>query len=184
MSINSSDNQAYSPAYKTALLVFNGLLFQLGWFSSVLGGDTIALVVSLFILIIHHLFFVTDKKEWLLIATIACIGLAIDSILSLTGILVFTSVSFGIPVWLFCIWVLFACTINHSLSWLKQKPLLALLMGAIAGPSSYFAGSKLSDVSFAQPLLLSLVIMAVVWALVLPILTTLSKQLSSDITDV
>lgn len=163
----------------TLLLVLNGLLFQIGWFSAVLGGNNIALAVTLALLVIHHLVFINSHKQWLLIAAITLLGLAVDTTLSLAGVLIFSQVQFGIPLWLLCIWVLFACTLNHSLAWLKNKPLLAVFVGAAAGPWSYFAGSKLSDVAFGEPLLQSLTIIIIVWAALLPSLMLLSTKLAN-----
>lgn len=170
-------------ANKAAMFILNGLLFQLGWFSAVLGGNAVALGVMLAILMIHQLLFIRHKSEWLFIVLVGVIGIVVDSTLSLSNVLLFSSTAVGIPTWLFCIWILFACTINHSLSWLKDRPLVAIVMGGFAGPSSYFAGSKLSDVAFAEPLFQSLTIVVIVWAILLPLLMMLSKKINANDTD-
>lgn len=174
---NNSSLTTMITTNKVAMVVVNGLLFQLGWFSAVLGGNSVALSVMLALLIVHQFLFIQHKSEWLLIALVAAMGIVIDTALSLSNILVFQPSVIAIPAWLFCIWVLFACTINHSLSWLKNRPVVAILIGAVAGPSSYFAGSKLSDVAFAEPLLQSLAIMVMIWALLLPLLMSLSNKI-------
>lgn len=157
--------------------LLNALLFQIGWFSCVMGGNTIAIAVTAIILYVHHKLAINNLNEWLFIFTVASIGLTIDSLLSVSGILLFDSVSIGIPIWLFCIWLVFSCTLNHSLKWLSKHLLLAMLMGAIAGPMSYFAGAQLTDVSLATPQIYSLIILACIWATLLPLLMLFTRRL-------
>lgn len=151
-------------------IIFNAALFQVGWLSCVLGGNTIALVATLSILSAHFIFFSRQYQEWSLITAVGLLGFIIDSILVALGVLSFEPTGLFIPLWLLCLWILFACTLNHSLSWLKRWPLLAVLLGAIAGPSSYFAGSQLAGVELSTPLLFSLSLIAIIWATLLPAL--------------
>ena len=149
--------------------LINAALFQLGWFACVLGGDVIAFVVTVAILCIHELFIVNKRYEWSLIAIIAVTGFIIDNALSLFGVFSFQSPSLlYIPLWLMCLWVLFATTLSHSLAWLKDRLWLAALLGGVSGPMSYLAGSKLADVALSSPPLFSLVTISLCWAILLP----------------
>ncbi|MCP3907708.1 MAG: DUF2878 domain-containing protein [Oceanicoccus sp.] len=149
--------------------LLNAALFQLGWFACVLGGDAIAFVVTATILCIHQLFVVNKRFEWSLIAIVAVTGFVVDSSLAHFGVFSFKSPSlFYIPFWLFCLWVLFATTLNHSLEWLKNWLWLAVILGGFFGPMSYFAGSRLADVALSSPPLLSMVYISLCWAVLLP----------------
>ncbi len=128
-----------------------------------------AFVVTVAILCIHELFIVKKRFEWPLIAIIAVTGFIVDNALTQLGVFSFQSPSLlFIPLWLICLWVLFATTLNHSLDWLKDRLWLAALLGAISGPMSYLAGSKLADVSLSSPPLFSLLCISVCWAILLP----------------
>jgi hypothetical protein len=160
--------------------IANALLFQLGWFACVLGGDFVAFTATLLVLVLHKLFFVNSRAEWYLIVIAGFIGLIVDNLIAMQGILVFESPSlFNIPVWLACIWVLFATTLNHSLAWLKNRYLAASALGAISAPMSYLAGSKLTAVTLAEPAMTSLMIIGACWAIMLPIFFFLLKKLQS-----
>ena len=50
-----------------------------------------------------------------------------------------------------------------------------MVLGFIGGPASYYAGSTLTDVSLAAPLWQTLLILAVIWAIVVPLLQSFSE---------
>ena len=74
-------------------------------------------------------------------------------------------------------WMLFATTLNRSMSWLKGRLTLAAAMGAIAGPMSYYAGSKLGGIVFESPLAAT-VALSVGWAALMPVVVTLADRLN------
>ena len=47
-------------------------------------------------------------------------------------------------------WMNFALTLNHAMAWLKGRPVVGLILGAIGGPLAYFAGAKLGAASPAR----------------------------------
>src|SRR5690554_7704503 len=63
--------------------------------------------------------------------------------------------SFIIPLWLILLWASFAATILHSMAWLLEKTWLAALLGAIAAPWSYYAGSLLKSIELTSLALIS-----------------------------
>mgnify|MGYP000226268331 CR=1 FL=1 len=149
----------------------NAILFQLGWFCCVLGGNWLALLALLLMLLIHFFYVMTDQREWLLIIAVTVIGVIIDSILTFFTVLQFEERTLAyIPFWLMFLWCFFATSLRHSLSWLRGRLLLASIVGAAAGASSYYAGSRLGSVSFGQPLSLSLIYIGICWAILLPLL--------------
>ncbi|MFT5084663.1 MAG: hypothetical protein ACI9Y1_002718, partial [Lentisphaeria bacterium] len=44
--------------------ILNIVLFQLGWFACVFGGDYVALGVAVLIFVIHKTLFVANVREW------------------------------------------------------------------------------------------------------------------------
>jgi hypothetical protein len=80
------------------------------------------------------------------------------------------------PYWIVVMWGLFATTLNVSLAWLKQKMVLAALLGAVAGPLAYYAGLKLNALQFGD-MTVALVALALGWALFTPLLMRLTVYL-------
>ncbi|MDB2384661.1 DUF2878 domain-containing protein [Endozoicomonas sp.] len=136
--------------------VVNALLFQAGWFACVLGGNTLALIATGLILIIHLSFITQWKKEREILAVTLLLGSAVDSFLGHIGVLIFNNNNLLLPLWLACLWLLFSTTLRHCLIWTEHYRLAGALVGAIAGPLSYYAGTQLSDVELALPSLAAL----------------------------
>lgn len=157
--------------------LLNAVLFQLGWFCCVVGGDEAAFTATAVILFLHGWFFSVKNFEWFFILTVALLGLTVDSLFAFFNVLQFESVSLiNTPLWLLCIWVLFAATLNHSLAWLQHRLYWAALLGGISGPLSYLAGSKLAGVQMLQPMILSLAVISLTWVLVMPLLLVLLRR--------
>lgn len=162
---------------KLSAKLVNGTLCQAGWFACLLGGDIVALSFLALTLYVHQRFIVSKNDEWFLIAAVTASGFFLDSALSFFGIFHFEVASLGsIPLWLVCLWCIFATTLCHSMSWLHQRLWLASLLGGLAGASSYFAGHRLGVVSIAEPLSLSLILVGLCWAFLLPIFIFFSRK--------
>lgn len=161
-------------AESSAARVFNILLFQIGWFSCVLLSTTSAVVITATILCLHQLF-LARPGEYYLIAAIAAVGILIDSLLVRLAILNFPTQSVAIPIWLMCLWFLFGSTICHGLSWLRQRLMLAAALSAFAGPVSYLAGAKLAEVSLAEPIWLSVLVLSAIWLVITPVALLASR---------
>ena len=182
----SSEAVASIPIWKKTLankLLLNGLLFQAGWFACVLGGDVVALLSLLAFFYVHARFFVTTRLEWVLIGAAIIVGVLVDNLLSWQGIFNFQRDTdqltlLFIPAWLCCLWAMFATTLMHSLVWLRNRLLMASAFGAAFAPLSYIAGGKLADVELMQPLALSWAVIAVCWAIVMPLFFSLANRLS------
>ena len=155
--------------------LLNAALFQLGWFACVLGGDFIAVVVTATILFAHGQLFVLARREWLLIVGVAFLGMSLDSLWVFTGVLDFPQTQFLIPIWLICLWMVFSTSLCHSFQWLQRRLVLASLLGAIAGPSSYLAGAAMADIVIAEPRLISIVLMSLAWSLLFPLMLLIAR---------
>ncbi|MBN4055161.1 DUF2878 domain-containing protein [bacterium AH-315-K03] len=160
------------------LSALNVVCYQLGWFSCVLGGDRVAVFITALCLILHGKFVVSSKKEWWLIGGLSLTGLLVDSALSSAGVFIFETQNsvLLIPIWLLCIWVLFSTTLCHSLVFLQSRLPLAIVLGAVAGPSSYFAGSSMASVTIAEPLVTSLMMISLSWAIIFPCSLLLARR--------
>lgn len=156
-------------------ILVNALLFQVGWLICVIGGDAWALTVGIALLVAHWQWVSRDRREWAVIALGALLGIAVDTLLHALQLFRFTEVTTGVPWWLAVLWLLFMTTLNHSLAILQRYPLWALLLGAVAGPASYYAGVQLGAAQFGLSSQTALALLAVVWAALLPLLAVLMK---------
>ncbi|MDE1464577.1 DUF2878 domain-containing protein [Spartinivicinus poritis] len=135
---------------KTHALIINALLFQLGWFSCILGGNYIAVVCLATILAIHFYWIGNWQQERELLATVLLVGASIDSFWIQLGVIIKPGTQTAlVPLWLACLWVIFATTLNHSLAWFKSHKLIAIPVGGIAGCACYAAGIQLTELSLS-----------------------------------
>ena len=149
--------------------LINLALFQLGWLVCVLGGNVYAVVFTLLALLIHQWLILDDRREWKLIGVVVFCGCLWDIAMTQTGVIHFADAMFvGIPLWLVCLWLLFATTFTHSLLWLRRYLWLAVPLGGVFGPLSYWIGANLTDAELRTPVIASLAIMAAGWALLFP----------------
>jgi hypothetical protein len=149
--------------------IFNLAIFQVGWMVCVVGEDLYAIVYTAIALLIHHWYVLEKKSEWQLIAIVTVVGSLWDILMAFSGMIYYADSGFlGIPIWLICLWALFATTFMHSLSWLGRYLWIAAVFAAVMGPASYWFGSELSDAYFGTPILISLVVIAVGWATLFP----------------
>ena len=156
-------------------LLINYLIFQIGWFVCVLGGNQPALIFTIAALGVHLIWIGSWQKEKQLLVICLLLGSAIDSFLGNLQILQFSGESRLLPGWLACLWVLFGTTLRHSLDWSRTHKRLGALLGLFGGPASYYAGSKLTDITLAEPIWQTLLVLAIIWTIVLPLLQSFSE---------
>ena len=150
-------------------ILINLVLFQVGWFVCVVGGDIYAVAFTLIALFIHNWLVLSDPAEWKLIGVVVVVGCLWDLLMVQAGVIHFGDPTLlGIPVWLVCLWLLFATTFMHALFWMSRHLPLAMVFAALMGPASYWLGSNLTNAEFGPPLLTSLLFMSVGWALLFP----------------
>ena len=150
-------------------ILINLALFQIGWFVCVVGGDIYAVAFTLASLIIHNWLVLSSPAEWKLIGIVVVVGCLWDVLMVQTGVISYSDPTLlGIPIWLLCLWLLFATTFMHSLLWMNRQLPLAMVFAAVMGPASYWLGSNLTDAELGPPLQTSLLVMAVGWALLFP----------------
>lgn len=150
-------------------ILINLALFQVGWLVCVVGGDLYAVAFTLAALLIHNWLVLSSIGEWKLIGIVAVIGCLWDILMAQTGVITYAdAVLPGIPIWLVCLWLLFATTFMHGLFWMHRYLWLAALFAATLGPLSYWLGTSLTEAQLGPPVMTSLAIMAAGWALLFP----------------
>ena len=164
--------------------VLNFAAFYTGWFACALGaasGFPLAGPSIVAMLLAVHFFFLSSKpgREMVLIVSTGLIGTGIDSLLMSHGLYTFPShPSSGVcPLWMTTLWMIFASTFDHALSWLRKRYLLAIVFGSIGGPLSYLAGGRLGALTLSDEATMSLVVLAIVWGAVMPTLLRLADLL-------
>lgn len=151
---------------------FNALWFQLTWFACVLGRDP-WLALTLGMIALHFVLVQSARAELLHIAPIAAVGIVTDSLLSVVGVF-----DFGdrlVPVWLCLLWIAFATTLTRSLAMVGKRAVVAVLVGGIGVPFNYALGERLGAVSFPWDPQITIIVLVIVWAQLLPTLYRLSK---------
>ncbi|MGX5218317.1 DUF2878 domain-containing protein [Pseudomonas sp. S9] len=156
-------------------LIVNALLFQLGWFTCVFAGDSLWLLIVAGILAVHFFWTSSWAAEGKLLISVFCAGSALDSFLLNLGVFEFSEPRTLIPLWLALLWILLASTLNHCLAWTAKPWWRASLLGAVAGPLSYYAGAQIADVRLPLGTAPTLLLLALVWALVMPVLHGFAK---------
>lgn len=151
-------------------LIVNALFFQLGWFACVLGGDSPWLLVVAVALAVHLLWVSSWAREGKLLLSVFLLGSTVDSFLLHMGVFDFGEPRTLIPLWLALLWLLLATTLDHCLAWSARPWWRASLLGAIGGPLAYYAGARLGGVELPLGDVPTLVLLALIWAVLMPVL--------------
>jgi len=78
------------------------------------------------------------------------------------------------------LWAIFSTTLDHCAAWFQRRLAIAALAGAFAGALSYYTGTRLSDYSLGEPLWNSLLLLAMVWAVVFVVCMLLARYFGSS----
>jgi hypothetical protein len=165
-------------------IVLNFIAFQVAWFACVLGAANDQAVAGTLVvgavIGLHLTLARRSLPEALLIVVVAVVGLVWDSLLVMLGLMSFPTGNFApglAPYWIIAMWALFATSLNLSMAWLKGRPWLAAVSGAIGGPLAFLAGERLGGLQMADPVL-ALGAQAIGWAVMLPMLAHLAARLN------
>ncbi|MBJ7538018.1 DUF2878 domain-containing protein [Marinomonas transparens] len=160
--------------------LINAVLFQVVWFACLLGGNVWALVATAAYLAIHRHYFMKSPREWRLLAVFVLLGVMVDGALFEFGVFSAEKSMFWVhglpPIWLLCLWLSVATLFPHSLVFLRSRYWLSAGVGMVGPTLSYYAGAKMTGIMLAEPTWLSLVIVAFLWALILPLGLYLSEK--------
>lgn len=151
--------------------------FQAAWWACALFGNSGAWA-ALGWLLLHFFMHRQRFTELRIVLACAAVGWLVDAILSASGWLILPDSAWVLPFWLVVLWACFAATLNNSLQPLQRHWPMAALLGATGGPLSYYAGTELGRLEFPSTLP-TLLVLAAVWATLLPALLFLARNLST-----
>ena len=164
-----------------AAVVLNIALFQLGWWCAVLGAARQQVLVGPCVIALVLLIYIVPSRRRVralaLVLVALALGAACEVGLRATGMTAFSTGPWsiaGVPLWMIALWGLFATTLTSSLRWLQGRWLLGSLFGAVGGSLSYVAGARLGALDL--PASASLWVIALLWALALPLLSALARR--------
>ncbi len=161
----------------------NFVVFDAAWFACILGvahGRPLWGTAAVVAAIAWHLAIsARPATELALVASLCMIGLVAESLVVAQGHVAYPAgqpVAWLAPYWMVALWGEFAIALNVTLRWLKRRPLLALVLGAVFGPLSFLGGVRLGGARFVDeaPALITL---AVMWAVLMPLVMALSDRL-------
>jgi len=166
------------PSKRTILRVIVNLAgWDIGWTAAVLGAAKgmvwLGPVVVAGIVGINLSMDPRWRRTLKAIVIVSLIGGAVDVGLLLAGVFSFPA---GEPaevawfaLWVGALWVNFAAVLGVSLRWLFGKILLAAALGAVSGPLTYWLGARLGAIGLHESLTLALGVLAIEWAVLLPV---------------
>ena len=168
--------------------IINIIGFYIGWWTCVLGTANdipyLGPAVMILFLIVHYYLFVSDIQEIYLVLIIGIIGTITDSLLFLSGSFIYAGAYSNeiliAPMWITAMWAGFSATVNHSMSWLKDKWLLMVISGVVFGPAAFFTGEKFGAIEFHLSALFSGLVIAIVYGISMPAIYFLNRHLGLD----
>ena len=134
-------------------------------------------LVGLAVLSVHVLWVSSLADDGMLIVSVTIAGTLLDTLLRTLGVFHFSEPGPLIPFWLMLLWALLATTLRYCLAWSARPGWLASLLGAVGGPLSYYAGSQLAGVSFGYGTAATLIGLALLWAMLFPLLHGVAGRL-------
>jgi hypothetical protein len=173
--------------------LLNFALFQAAWFVAVSGvargaGAVVTPLATVGALVVLHLAFVVRpgarRRELRLLACVGLAGTVADSLLLAAGATAYPNVPEGwpgalVPPLISGMWIAFATLLRHSLGWLAGRPLLATVLGAVGGPLSYLAGTRLGAVAVGDQPALTWGLLGAEYAIATPLLPALAHRAPS-----
>lgn len=162
----------------SANLAINIIGFQLLWWLCVLGGNALAPLAGL-LLMLHLGWHPAPYRETRIVLSCGLTGFVIDTLLMHGGLLHFTGAT-GVlaPLWLLLLWFGFAATLSTTFACLYQRLHWAAALGAVAAPLTYVGAAHLGAASLPRGELLTLWVLATVWVLLFPSLLLMARYVS------
>ena len=165
----------------------NLVLYQVTWIAAVAGAGHGLWWPGLIVLGVFSVLQLSlgqwRRADACLFVAVSLLGFALDSAFVQLGLMQFHApVPWpGLaPVWMVALWTSFALTLNHSLAFLHGRPALSALLGAAGAPLAYWAaGRGWHAVDFPLGVAPMLGATAIVWALLMPLLSRASLRLRS-----
>lgn len=149
--------------------------YNLIWALCIFWGNQGLILVGM-LLVLHFVLISERLFELKIIIITASLGYGIDCLLTLAGFFEFEQVQGVTPLWLAALWLGFCTTLRHSLAVFADKLMISSVLAAIAGTSSYMGAAHLGAVQMGQSNLVSVLILALIWAVLFPSLMWISHS--------
>jgi hypothetical protein len=159
----------------------NGTLFNIAWLAIILSQSSmVAMTVVLVFLWLHARWVRLQRGEAVLIAGVTLCGAVLDQVLFYTGVFNLAGKAALAPLWLTCVWPVFATTLMHAFAGMERKVWLAVVVGAAGGMMSYGAGVRLTAVAYGSAVW-GPVTLGLLWALIFPSLLLLAARMRGPV---
>ncbi|PPR35264.1 MAG: hypothetical protein CFH26_00741 [Alphaproteobacteria bacterium MarineAlpha6_Bin4] len=142
--------------------------FQITWAGCIFGEyfdyPWLGVIIGILYLILFY-FYTEDKKfAFKTIAIFSVPGYIFDSSLQALKIYKIESdlIIGYLPVWMIILWPTFTTLFVQVLNFLRNKPILAIILGMTLGPGAYYSGVPLGIASYTSTSL-GLGLMAIFW---------------------
>jgi hypothetical protein len=120
-------------------------------------------------------------REAGVILAVTLLGLVLETAFTGGGVITYAGTAPGQilpPIWILAMWLAFGTLPNASLGWLAGRWKLQAFLGALLGPLSYLAGTKLNAATLPDPAFSSLVVIGIGWALAMPVIFLLTETIN------
>lgn len=112
-----------------------------------------------------------------LLLSVAVLGSAFDQVIVSAGLVEYRGGIPGLlPLWMVGLWLQFATTLNVALRWLRERLVLASMLGLVGGPAAYAAGIRLGATTYIDPTW-TLVAASIAWGILTPIVVKLAQKM-------
>jgi len=174
----------------TWIKIINFILFQSVWLIAVVGaarGLTWPALAAIGVFAaVHGLLAPRPRADFILLAIAVVAGMICDTLIMQSGLLRVTTpfpVTGFAPLWMLVLWANLALAVNHCLGWLHGHGWLAATAGAVGGPLAYIGGAKLGAADLGASLWVVAVPLAIVWAIVTPLLFRVAARIKTRLGD-
>tara|TARA_B100000029_G_scaffold411722_1_gene414168 strand:+ start:1096 stop:1590 length:495 start_codon:yes stop_codon:yes gene_type:complete len=161
------------------LLILLG--FQITWLACVFGEyfnyPWLGVLAGFLYLFLFYLKTIDKKFAFKTIIIFAIPGYIFDSFIQAFGIYKIESdlIIGYLPIWMIILWPAFTTLFVDVLNFLKNKPILAIFLGATLGPGAYYSGVPLG-IAYFSDINLGLGIMAIFWGILMFIYSVYIKR--------
>jgi hypothetical protein len=162
----------------------NMLFYQATWLAAVAGAGAGRWWPGLVVLLAFAIWQLSTspwpRADAVLMASVSALGFGIDSAFVQNGLMHFATpgpLPGLAPIWMVSLWTSFALALNHSLAFLQQRVVLASALGCFGASLAYWAaGHGWHALTFGEPPLRSIALIAAVWAVLMPLLAQLALR--------
>lgn len=147
----------------TKNVIIASILFQCAWFASTLFGSLAALAASVGVWYVYSRMTTILPRHYRFVITVVAIGVLLDTILQMFRVIVFPGTFIFPPVWLMCLWFLFAMLVVVVLPKIVIQKKLFAFLSMIGGGLSYIAGIAITDAYLGIPAVYAYVLFFAMW---------------------